>query len=77
MRGKSLFLPLGLVFCLCALSALAHLEDKQNELKKILIGEEAYQAILQFYQYDKDILLDSAVVEKVDRKEYMREKIVF
>ncbi len=77
MRRKSLFLPLGLVFCLCALSALAHLEDKQNELKKILIGEEAYQAILQFYQYDKDIPLDSAVVEKVDRKEYMREKIVF
>lgn len=77
MRSKSLISLLSLVFCLCSLSALAHLEDKQAELKKILIGDEAYQAILQFYQYDKDIPLDSAVVEKVDRKEYLREKIVF
>lgn len=41
-----------------------------------MLGED-FQAILQFYQYDKDIPLDAAVVEKLDEKEYVREKIVF
>jgi len=27
------------------------------------VGEEAYEAILQFYQYDKDIPLETKVVE--------------
>ena len=64
MRGKSSVLLLGLVFCFIYISLLAHSEDKQDELQKMLLGDEAFQAILQFYQYDKDIPLDAPVVEK-------------
>lgn len=77
MRAKCLVSLLGLVFCLCSISALAHLEDIQAEHQKMLLGDEAFQAILQFYQYDKDIPLNAAVVENMDEKEYAREKIVF
>lgn len=77
MRSKAFVSLFCLVFCICSISASAHIIDKQAELRKMLLGDEAYQAILQFYQYDKDIPLDAAVVEKIDQKEYVREKIVF
>ncbi len=77
MREKSLASLLGLLFCLCSMSVLSHSEDKQENLQKMLLGDDAFHAILQFYQYDKDIPLDGAVVDKTDEKEYMREKIVF
>ncbi|MBN1294329.1 MAG: alpha/beta fold hydrolase [Candidatus Latescibacteria bacterium] len=41
------------------------------------IGEEAYQVLLRFYQYDKDIPLDVRIVEKMDMDNCAREKIVF
>jgi len=77
MKNSLSVLLVCLLTCMGALSTLAHFEDKQTELKNLLIGDEAYQVILQFYQYDKDIPLDAAVVEKLDREEYVREKIVF
>jgi predicted esterase len=43
----------------------------------MLLGDDAFQAILQFYQYDKEIPLDVALVETMDRERYVREKIVF
>ena len=68
MRGKSLASLLGLLFCLCSMSVLSHSEDKQANLQKMLLSDDAFQAILQFYQYDKDIPLDGDVVEKTDEK---------
>lgn len=51
------------------------------------IGEEAYQVVVQFYQYDKDIPLDARIAaeedwlierfEKLDYPVKSREKIVF
>lgn len=50
-------------------------EDSSNFL--IPVGEEAYNAILQFYQYDKNIPFNLKTVEIVDKDKYTREKIVF
>ncbi|MBL7135786.1 MAG: hypothetical protein ISS81_04230 [Candidatus Marinimicrobia bacterium] len=41
------------------------------------IGNEDYQAILQFYQYDKDYPLDFRIIEKIERDNYIREKLCF
>jgi dienelactone hydrolase len=40
-------------------------------------SDEAYEAILQFYQYDKEIPLEARVVEKDATPAYVREKVVF
>ena len=40
-------------------------------------SDEAYEAILQFYQYDKEMPLDARVVERVETPTYGREKVVF
>jgi cephalosporin-C deacetylase-like acetyl esterase len=42
-----------------------------------ILGEEAFQAILQFYQYNKDIPLDPIVFKKAETDEYSLEKIAF
>lgn len=68
---------MSLVFLLCSISTPEHQEDTQADYKKMLLSDEAFQAVLQFYQYDKDIPLDAAVVETMDQEEYVREKIVF
>lgn len=40
-------------------------------------SDEAYDAILQFYQYDKGVPLDARIVEKDETADHVREKIVF
>jgi dienelactone hydrolase len=81
MKKFILILHLAFVYCLVlgllASPSMGNNLSQQTDLKKILLGDEAYQAILQFYQYNKDIPLDAAVVEKQNREEYVREKIVF
>ncbi len=77
MRYISFVLLLSLIFSICTISGLAHSRDKQAELQKMLLSDDAFQAILQFYQYDKEIPLDATVVESSDRENYVREKIVF
>jgi hypothetical protein len=77
MRSRVFISLLYLLFYLCPLSVLGHQDDKQAELQKMLLGDEAFQAILQFYQYDKEIPLDAAVAETMDQEKYVREKIVF
>ena len=39
--------------------------------------KEAYQVLVQFYQYDRDIPLEAEVVEKEEHEAYIREKVVF
>ncbi len=41
------------------------------------LSEEAYQAVVQFYQYDKTIPLEARMVERRERDDYAREKVVF
>lgn len=77
MRSKVFVSLLCLVLCLFSLSIQGYQNDKKAELQKMLLGDEAFQAILQFYQYDKEIPLDAAVAETMDEKQYVREKIVF
>jgi predicted esterase len=77
MRGRSVVPLYFLALCLGFISALASQDDKPAIHQKIILGDEAFQAILQFYQYDKEIPLDAAVVESVDREKYVREKIAY
>ena len=63
--------------CIGAISIFAQTEEIQTELKKLVIGEEVYQAILQFYQYDKDVPLDPLVVSSSETDDYVFEKIAF
>lgn len=41
------------------------------------LGEEASQAVFAFYDYDRTIPLEARVVERVDKDDLPREKIVF
>ncbi len=41
------------------------------------VGDEAFGIILQSYQYDKGMPLDTLIIEKVNRGGHTREKIVF
>ena len=41
------------------------------------VGEEAFQVLHQFFQYDQGIPLEARIVEKQDNPNHVREKIVF
>ncbi|MCH7528415.1 MAG: hypothetical protein IH972_02565, partial [Candidatus Marinimicrobia bacterium] len=41
------------------------------------MGKEAFGVLTQFFQYDRGIPLDAAIVETVEDSAYIREKIVF
>ena len=41
------------------------------------VGEEAFQVLLEFFEYDSDIPLDARTVQVDDESAYLREKIVF
>ena len=41
------------------------------------MSQEAYEAILQFYEYDTDMPLEARVLEREEHPTYIREKIVF
>lgn len=41
------------------------------------MGEEAYQVLVQFYNYDETIPLEARIVEKKDEESTVREKVVF
>ena len=47
------------------------------EVAKRPLGEEAYQLLTLFYEYDRDIPLEARIVEKQDLPNCTREKIVF
>ncbi len=64
-----------LLFLIAKSSLIIAQEEQPNKL--IPVGDEAYEAILQFYQYDKDIPLQLRVVDSEENEIYKREKIVF
>jgi len=65
-----------LLLLLCNNTLLLIAQDEQPYILKP-VGDEAYEAILQFYQYDRDIPLEVQIVETVDNEKFKREKIVF
>jgi len=69
------FLTIAQFFLLNTTALLHAQDDKPYRLDPI--SDDAYQAILQFYQYDKEMPLEVNVVSRQERKEYIREKIVF
>ncbi|MCZ6680807.1 MAG: alpha/beta fold hydrolase [Candidatus Poribacteria bacterium] len=48
-----------------------------TELSHPSVSDETYQAILQFYQYDREMPLEARTVETVETPDYIREKVVF
>ena len=64
-----------IVFIIILFSVPLAAQEKPYQLKPV--GEEAYEAIVQFYQYDRQLPLDFRIVETVKTKEYIREKFVF
>ena len=62
-----------------ALVLLAGVSGAEDEAAIIAepIGEEAYHALAQFFDYDKGLPLDARVVDKKETAAYVREKIVF
>jgi cephalosporin-C deacetylase-like acetyl esterase len=77
MRKNSIALFVLLFLCLGTLSPFPHPQEELTELKNRVIGDEAYQAILQFYQYDRDVPLDPVVISRSETDDYMLEKIAF
>lgn len=55
----------------------AFYEDPQIDLDKHLLSDDAYQAMLQFYQYDKDVPLDPIIIKQSETEDYTLEKIAF
>jgi dienelactone hydrolase len=80
MKKLGLLVSLGILFCLMSsnqvLLSADHVEQQIN-LAKILISDDAYLAILQFYQYDKGIPLDPIVIRKSETEAHTLEKIAF
>jgi dienelactone hydrolase len=71
---------------LLLLFASAHAEEPPTSVPDATIagtpsierlGEEASRAVAQFYEYDASIPLEARVVEKVEKDDSFREKIVF
>ncbi|MBW2605284.1 MAG: alpha/beta fold hydrolase [Deltaproteobacteria bacterium] len=76
-RKKSVFVLVCVLVCFIAASIFSLAQEERGSLDFKVLGDEAFQTILQFYQYDKDVPLDSVVVEKLETNEYIREKIAF
>lgn len=70
---------LSVLFALPALLLLAGVLAAEETTPMIAepIGEEAYQALAQFFEYDRGVPLDARVVGTKKTETYVREKIVF
>jgi dienelactone hydrolase len=63
------------VVVLGLVASVASAQDVTKSAKQPL-GAEAYELLTSFYDYDRDIPLDARVVEKRDRANCVREKII-
>ena len=68
-------LPLLLVILCITQDPIAAQEQKPIRMKPM--GKEAFQVLTQFFEYDRGIPLDAAIVETVEDSAYIREKIVY
>jgi len=65
-----------LFFFLIGLSTTSFTQEK-NDYKLKSVNDDVYNAIIQFYEYDREIPFKLKTVEKVENDDYLREKIVF
>ena len=65
-----------LLQCALLLTQRAHAEEADVPPLEQL-GEEAYKAILRFYEYNRDLPLEVRIVEKKEYPQGVREKFVF
>lgn len=75
---KKLQLSLIIIALFLSLTSANYLysqEEKPYQLNPV--SDDAYQAILQFYQYDKDVPLEAKIISKLEKEDFIREKIVF
>jgi len=77
MRKKSFILFICVATCTILVSFFSLAQQERGEIDFKVLGDEAFQAILQFYQYNKDVSLDSVVIESLETDDYIREKIAF
>ena len=73
MINQTCFICLIFVYAIGIISV----EAQEQATKLQPVGEEAYQVMLQFFQYDKDIPLNVRIVEKTEMEKCVREKIIF
>ena len=65
-----LFLGWGMAVC-------AQAQSDSAEEEKPPVGEEAYEVLKAFYDYDASVALEARIVEKVEEAEGIRYKVVF
>ncbi len=68
------FFGLGLAIVLLNISPLV---AEENAPALVPMGQEAFQVLKQFYEYDRDIPLEARIVDKKDRPTVNLEKIAF
>lgn len=77
LKKKSVIAFIGMAICVFSTSQLS-ISKQENEAPDFkVLGEEAFQAILQFYQYDKDVPLEPIVIETTETDGFTLEKIAF
>ncbi|MFZ9004152.1 MAG: alpha/beta hydrolase family protein [Robiginitalea sp.] len=74
IRKRTITVSLLFMFLLMSISSKAQ-QDSAFIMKPI--GIEAFQVMSKFFSYDKNIPLESIIVEQREESEYIREKIVF
>ncbi len=74
LRGLLRFLLAAIALSLPGSVSLA---QNLSDMAKRPLGEEAYQLLTSFYEYDRDIPLEAKVAESRELPDCVREKIVF
>jgi len=80
MNRLGLYLSIGILICLVEGTGIIlsiSPEEPQFDLDELLLSDDAFQAVQQFYKYDKDIPLAPIVVKQKETEEYSLEKISF
>ena len=76
---KRMHLSIGfslLLFFLIGLNISSSAQE-QDDYQLKAVNDDVYNAIIQFYEYDREIPFELKTVEKVENDDYVREKIVF
>ena len=76
MKIRKLSIPSLLLIILLIISKTSIAQQDSAFVMKP-IGVEAFQVMSKFFDYDKDIPMESMIVEQYDEPEYIRQKIVF
>ena len=51
--------------------------QEQDSFQLKAVNDEVYNAIIQFYEYDRKIPIELKTVERIENDDYLREKVVF